>query len=313
MLRLWPLALAACWTGPVPREPVDQAPVTCRIHDLDIETPNSIELRLNGKVFATLEPELARLDATISGTRARATIETTGFDLTGDLRLEDAPLRPRKPQLTEGWLGIGAATGREALGGSLRVSVKLPVGFQPATVATELPCQTLTFGKLADEDPPADAEWIGLAPGTISVLRAPGGPVLATFTPAAAPVEVEEVIDVRVLERRGAHLRVRIGNGTNAVEGWVPRAAARPASGEAYGGLLGGLIGSSSHEVACTRAIAIYVRDGRQVVQVGRYKPSAKIELEGDRQGPEVGVVLGASELTPFVKRSALNACVDPW
>jgi hypothetical protein len=305
---------AGCWTAPVAP---GQAPPsgTCRVRDTDVDAIAPLRLELHGERFAVIEPPFMHLDVTVAGAIAHARVETDAYVLEGDVPFDTFPLRPRGDALHDGWVQIDSAHGLAAIGDSLRIGVQLPAGLRPRMVAFVVPCRELTFAKAGDHAAPDDAEYLELVPNTTTkLLRAPGGEILAILVappphPPGDDAPSDVPISVRVLERRGAMLHVRIED-PNAVEGWIAASATRiPEDGDVYGGLMGSIGDSAGVVQTCDHAVPIYVRSGDRFTRVGKLKAGAPLNRKGPRVGGEVMIDLGDTEIPAFVHVSDLAGC----
>jgi hypothetical protein len=322
-----PLAAAACWRAPhrAPAEATAAAPAArCEIRDADIETADSVQLAVEGQRFALIGEELTRFDVVIDGARARAQLETSELELTGELSLAQLSLRTRGETLHDGWVAIRDAHARRAVRDLVEIEVAMPAWVVPEQIVATLGCRAVTFARrpyaedAADDtdDTAPEPVTLAFAPGTRTPLaRTPGGPALVFLVPGDEPPELgEEPLRAHVLERRGAFARVEV-EGRNVITGWVPTQHAREVTGEVLGGLFGfGRSGKSYRLVHCTHDVPIYVTVATQLRRVGRYKPGAVIRYAGpaidDDAGDRMLVVdLGADELPPRVERADLVDC----
>lgn len=311
----WVIALGACWTGAASVDAPPAAGVraarACVVHDVNIQPIRSLPLEIDGRRFARLHGAVQRLDVTITGLRARATVETATLSLTGDLALDEFPVRTRSLGLRGGWLGIRAAVVVASTAAALDVRVKLPIGLEPAHVRAVVPCADATFDR-APWSSDVTGAWVTFPPGARTPLATtPGGPAVVTVAPAAVDPDPEADLaglePARVIERRGQHLRVRLEQ-PNVVEGWVAAAAvsALDRSGEGFGF---GRSGFGGHALRCPGPVPIHVYRGGVQRRVGHFKPGAELIISNALDQSVLLVELGAADLPAYVNAADTTAC----
>ncbi len=302
-----PLILVAtgCWTGMPPETP---KPTSCQIEERLVEPAGRAKLSVRSLQFADVAGPFVRLDVRVTDKTAHAVVENDKVVLEGDLALEDLPLRPRQLALHDQWLEVVEAKGRAAIGGSLRLDVELPSGFEPSSTSIDLPCDRLTF---AVAKRPERSHDLMLRRGhTTTLYLRPGTQPIAKWTaPKYDPDVPSEDVAATELERAGNYIKVRI-LGTNDVVAWVAAAAMEPVSEDLYGGLLGSEGGGLVRSIECPHRVPIYVRADGQVTRVGTTKPDANF-LTGASRAGELEIQLGGTSL-PFLKRKDLQPCRYP-
>jgi hypothetical protein len=304
---------AGCWTSAAPA-PASRA-TTCSIREIVVDTPSTAKLSVRNHPFAVVSGPFVKLEIVVSGSEARARVETEQLELDGDLALDELPLRPKQVALRDGWLEVTRAIGRAAYDGSLRLEVDLPTGLLPRWTSIDVPCDQLTAARPPEPPTLAGAREIELPAGTSTRLfRAPGASPIGSWTsPKRSPDDdvPHERLTARVIERRGGYLRVRIQD-RNAVIAWLAASTVRDLEdADVYGGLLGTESGETGNEVRCPTAVPIYVRADDRVVRVGRLKADATVLAKRVHRG-DIELALGQTTATPFLQRKDLAGCTHP-
>ncbi len=299
-----PLMLVAtgCWTNMPPETP---KPTSCQVEERLVEPAGRAKLSVRDVQFAEIAGPFVKINVRVTDTTAHAVVENDKVVLDGDLALEELPLRPKQLALHDHWLEVVKAKGRTAIGGSLRLDVELPAGFEPSSTSIDLPCDRLTF---AVAKRPERSPDLRLRRGhTTTLYRRPGAQPIATWTaPKYDPDVPHEDLDATELERTGSYIKVRI-LGTNDVVAWVAAAVMEPVSDDLYGGLLGTESGGSVRTIECPHRVPIYVRADGQVTHIGTTKPDANF-LTGATRASELKIQLGGTA-NPFLERKDLQQC----
>jgi hypothetical protein len=318
----WPAPLlVACWTSaaPPPATTVaDASDGTCVIRDRDVSPIPSLQLAIDGAVFAVVGEKLTSVELTVRDPRsAMARLETEHVVLEGELDLTETQVRPRA-MMHDGWVEIAVAHVERTSGEVATLAVTLPEPVLPRTLAVEVACSALT---LAPADGEAGATGNGdqleLHEGVIPLLRTSGAGVVARVV-----VRKDDWVFADLLERRHGMVKLRLAE-HNAVVGWVAASATRPTEVDTEvmrGGLIGSLgVSTRPTPLRCAAPVAVYVHaPARGTVRVGTIKPktaiqplapleTASTELEIDLDSGNASV--DAATLTPFVRVADLTGC----
>jgi hypothetical protein len=302
------LLLAGCWTTPAPEPPRAIAPTplgTCTIRDHDVVAMTAVSLEVAGESFATLDT-LSRLEIAVAGSLlGKAQVETELVVLDAELDLTEFQLRPRNPELHDGWIEVHHALLRTTVGSAARLEVELPKGLVPRTRSIEVPCSSLTV----EARPPREAPELEvvIVQKSTSLLRTIDGGKLARIS--IDPDDAENgPIEVEVLDRRRGMLRVRISD-PNAVVGWIAESSTSPRHFGPGGGGYGYGIGAKPVMLKCPKRVPIFVRSSsRGVVRVGSLKADREIRIK--KTTPDtLEIDLGGGTLAPFVQIADVTAC----
>jgi hypothetical protein len=284
---LAPLVVCACTSTTVPAPQTPTVESRCVVHDDGVGIRATLTLELRGKRFAEVRGA-NDVVLEVSGARAAVRVVTTeDVELAGDVELAELRPRPKSAALIDGWYRIRSAAVKNVIGGDMVLEPYVPREIQlVAPLAPRLPCRDLTLA-----DPPERAAELELAflqrDRKIALSRAPGGAALATIVyPRRTDEDMPDDLgpDVRILERSGNAVRVRIAaSGNLEIEGWVEAADLDEDVG-VFGGLMGdggfGLAeGISAFEaVRCPHEVPIYVRDRDAVYRVGRVRRNGVVQ-----------------------------------
>lgn len=301
-MRWCVVVCVGCWSGaPKPADVATPAPTeACVIRDYDVQPMHSLELAIDGEVFATVFQKMRDVEIAVTDLQAsRAQIELEDVVLSGDLHVAELSFATRN--VYDGWVEVRGTPLREVIGASARLEVALPTGILPASIQIDVRCSALTLQQWTHDN---NDELVQIMSST-PLLRAPNGAAVAkvVVTPATT-------ISGPVLERRSGFVRVRLTE-SNAVVGWVAESATERRELE--------LVVAHGHRMnwawrkqVCSKSIPIFAKSPKRgVVRVGQIKANQPVVTTHDPNAgdDEVPISLGPGTVKPFVRATDLATC----